>query len=411
MKKNTYIFWLLILLLPFYCQKENSTEPEPGNGSHPQVDIPWPSLAESPWPSTHGDMQCTGRSRYEGPREGKVGWTYFNDGIFNEISGVVIGEDGTIYFCAKPERSPSVNYYLHALNPDGSLKWKKKLEGLMAWTPIIGAGDVIYVAAYGGPFYAFNSDGTVKWTYDTSTIIYTFAPALGLDGTIYFVDVEGTLYALNSDGSLKWTTRGTAGLYMENPNYSIAMSPDGGVLYAGGSDNTFNAIDAHTGSVRWQLPTGYILQTSPLVDCSGNIYFIKLDSTFVIWSVTPEGEFRWKSDVYVHHFVSLHIDKDGNIYAYGGKNKLLCFDYAGNLRWSKVMLDADISIHQTSIRGDCKGMIYFDYTYRYIIAMDQSGNRQFICELPDTSYGRIMGAISSDACLYVAGRFEFFCIK
>jgi len=404
-----FIVTLSILLL-FSCREKSPNEP-PDENSHPQVDIPWPSLADSPWPITHGDAQCTGRSKYPGPREGKVCWTYSKDGFSNEISGVVIGEDGTIYFCAKPERSPSLNYYLHALNPDGSLKWKAKLEGIMAWTPMIGAGDVIYVASYAGPFYAFNSDGTVKWTYDTSTIIYTFAPALGLDGTIYFVDVEGMLYALNPDGSLRWSTHGKAGLYMETPNYSIAMSPDGSVLYAGGSDNTLNAIDTQTGSVLWQIPTGYPLQTSPLVDCDGNIYFIKEDSTFVIWSVTPEGKFRWKSDVYVDYFVSLHMDKDGNIYAYGGNNKLLSFDYAGNLRWSKVMLDVDISIHQTSIRGDSEGMIYFDYTYRYIVALDQSGNRQFVCELPDMSYGRMMGALSSDGRLYVSGRYKFLCIK
>lgn len=58
MKRKIFILWLAVLLLPFYCHKDNSTKPEPSNGSHPQVDIPWPSLAESPWPSAHGNVQC-----------------------------------------------------------------------------------------------------------------------------------------------------------------------------------------------------------------------------------------------------------------------------------------------------------------------------------------------------------------
>lgn len=39
-----------------------------------QVKIPWPSLADSPWPILRGDMQGTGRSEYIGPRTNNVIW-------------------------------------------------------------------------------------------------------------------------------------------------------------------------------------------------------------------------------------------------------------------------------------------------------------------------------------------------
>lgn len=38
--------------------------------------------------------------------------------------------------------------YLYALKPDGSLKWKKEIEGKFASTPIVGTGDIIYVPTY-----------------------------------------------------------------------------------------------------------------------------------------------------------------------------------------------------------------------------------------------------------------------
>jgi outer membrane protein assembly factor BamB len=402
---------LVSVLLMVACQQKNPSAP-PKETIHPQVDIPWPSLANSPWPAAHGSIQCTGRSKYRGPREGKVCWTFSEEKFRNEISGVVIGEDSTIYFSAKREFSQDYNRYLYALNPDGSLKWKAKIEAIQASTPMIGAGDVIYLPAAGGPFYAFNSDGTVRWKYDTSSLLYTFSTALGLDGTIYFSDTDGMLYALFPNGSLKWSTKGNAGLYSDASNFSIAISPDGTVLYLAGLDTTINAINAQTGTVLWQLPTEHKLITAPLVDCDGNVYFIKKDTIgFVIFSVTSTGAFRWKSAVSVDPYISLHMDKDGNIYAYGRKNELLSFDYSGNLRWSIVMLEVDISTSPGSIRGDGEGMIYFAYSYRYIVAIDQSGNNQFVCELPDLSDGLIMGALSSDGHLYVSGAYQFFCIK
>jgi hypothetical protein len=78
------------------CKK--STEPI-GDSNTPgyQEEIPWPSLADSPWPMNHGDPQSTGRSKFTGP---------IADTIIEEVeainiqSGVSIGPDSTIYFCS-----------------------------------------------------------------------------------------------------------------------------------------------------------------------------------------------------------------------------------------------------------------------------------------------------------------------
>ena len=148
-----------------------------------------------------------------------------------------------------------------------------------------------------------------------------------------------------------------------------------------------------------------------MVDSDGNIYFIKRDSIFALCSVTPEGETRWQTNEFVDPYVAFHIDKDGNIYAYGGQNRLLSFDYEGNLRWKREMISGNIATGTNSIIGDSSGRIYFAYGYRYVLGFNQNGEKLFTCELPDLSDGLIMGAITPSQKLIVCGEYQVFCIK
>ena len=73
---NKIIFLIIILLIFISCRKDTTgietEEPLPPGY---QQDIPWPSLADSPWPINHGDPQSTGRSKYPGPA--KKSWDPF----------------------------------------------------------------------------------------------------------------------------------------------------------------------------------------------------------------------------------------------------------------------------------------------------------------------------------------------
>jgi len=60
--EKIYLFLLsVVLFVP--CIKAQQQQP-----------IPWPSLADSPWPFIRGDMQATGRSKYIGPITNNVVW-------------------------------------------------------------------------------------------------------------------------------------------------------------------------------------------------------------------------------------------------------------------------------------------------------------------------------------------------
>ena len=122
MKKSKLMILIFFLTMIFSCQREKNPVTPPGGGNiHPQVAIPWPSLADSPWPIAHGNMQCTGRSSFKGPQEGKVSWRFTEEHMVDLLCSPVIGEDGTIYFTS--------NRSLYALNPNGTLKWKTRDAG------------------------------------------------------------------------------------------------------------------------------------------------------------------------------------------------------------------------------------------------------------------------------------------
>lgn len=413
MKKLIYIILISALLLLLSCHKKSPTGP-PNDNIHPQMDIPWPSLANSPWPITHGDAQCTGRSKFKGPREGKFVWAFSEEDFIFEESGIVIGEDSAIYFTAEIRR-PQMRHYLYALNPDGSLRWKQKLNDTDAYspTPIIGNGDFIYVIRQDGRYYAFDHDGNLKWKLDTPTSNYIISAGLGLNEVFYYANTRGIWYALNIDGTLQWSNSKISESYIPYTS-SIAMSPNGSTVYAAAPDSTINAIDAATGNILWQLKVGYnLLYSSPLVDSDGNVYFILKEEGkgFLINSISPDGEIRWKSEKGVGYMASMCMDKDGNIYAYSGDLHLISFDYNGKFRWQSPLISGDILQWPTSIIVDAEGVAFIVMPWRYVMAFDQQGNQLFVCELPDRSDWLIMGSISEDGHLYVASKYQVYCIK
>jgi len=85
--------------------------------SQQQNDVPWPTLADSPWPMIKHDPQFTGRSPYKGPQKLNIMWIRdMPNGIF---SGPAIGENDNLFFGS---------YYVfgdefYSYTPDGNEIW------------------------------------------------------------------------------------------------------------------------------------------------------------------------------------------------------------------------------------------------------------------------------------------------
>ncbi len=111
---------------------------------------------------TGKSVNNTGQSNYTGPQTNITKWKYT---LETEVLGSpAIGSDGTVYIGTY--NGPDKDGYFYAFNPDGTLKWTYHTYGIVG-TPAIGSDGAIYVGAYLGVLYAFNPNGTVKWTFDT----------------------------------------------------------------------------------------------------------------------------------------------------------------------------------------------------------------------------------------------------
>ena len=96
---------------------------------------------------------------------GKKSWEFLPDAFFRGFHASPMLNEGTIYIM-------SHDYYLYAVNPDGTEKWKFVTEGISNSTPSIGDDGTIYVGSSDEHLYAVNPDGTMKWKFYTGKDLY-----------------------------------------------------------------------------------------------------------------------------------------------------------------------------------------------------------------------------------------------
>jgi outer membrane protein assembly factor BamB len=122
--------------------------------------------------------------------------------IDNYAENPTIAPEGTVYFGMHASFFAGINepldYYLLAINPDGTPKWNFETGDHMLSSAAVGSDGTIYFGCYNGKFYALNSDGSLRWEFITGDEIKS-SPAISSDGTVYFGSNDGYFYALYSD--------------------------------------------------------------------------------------------------------------------------------------------------------------------------------------------------------------------
>jgi hypothetical protein len=331
-----FYFVLLAFLFSLTGCKNEGTSPQelpPGY----QRDIPWPSLADSPWPMNRGNPQCTGRSKFNGPKFGVVVWEF--DSIYTQGS-FAIGKDSTIYIMARNG--------LYSIRPDGKLKWffeSSFSENLT--NPIVLSDGTIYAVNSSGIIFALGSDGNKRWEYKTPDYgtylggIVMEGMNIGIDGTLYFLDGSKTLCALSLQGKVLWQI--TDPDFYLGPN-TLTFSPDGSTLYIQCISSSICAFDLKSKNIKWKFGNT-IISEPPLVDSDGNIYFHTISNTYndgkpAFYSLKPDGSIRWS---FVHNkndLIGAGADPTIDIYGntYFASDSLWCLDYNGSLKW-KTKLD------------------------------------------------------------------------
>lgn len=377
------------------CDGENGvTGPiEPPGRQH---DIPWPSLADSPWPMGHHDPQSTGRSPHVAGPEGKLVWKKEGLAVF---SGVILDTDGTLYY---ESADSAMVWALYAVNSDGSLKWKSSLYtpppptmGTKNFTyPVLSASGTIYVISRDGNLYAINRDGSRKWALSADAPARTRGLTIGLDGTLYFVSGSGTLQAVNAGGSLKWQKFVDEGFWSGETGPPIVFSPDGEVLYVGGKTKGLYAIGLD-GGIMWfteRVTNDFV--SMRLVDSQGNIYAANGDTTVI--SFTPDGHVRWTFHE-VRFPLGITMDYDGNVYFWSAGG-LVSLTYDGALRWTYPIPDP----FGGELVCDQEGTIYFGAGFQsgLFYAVRRDGSLKWTVSLPAALDFSPTPAIAIDGSVY-----------
>ena len=290
--------------------------------------------AGAAWPMHRRCPGGNAESPVVGPRKlPTVAWTQSN------LSTPLVAADGTLY-ASTDDPDPIPSGTLHALAPDGSVKWAHPYTGAWGIAP-----DGIVLSLSGANSIAFEGlrpDGSIAWSLPSSADDCGFTGVtVGGDGTFYFLATdEGTsctpgIHVLSADGS--WTTvlplpaanafyapsLGTDGSILfemnvpsgtEYVNVLEAMRPDGteawrvtctenadsvgqpvvaadGTIYLAG-DSTLSAVRAD-GRVHWQVPVTAV--ANPTLGPDGTVYL--LDAAWTLLSVRPDGTVAWRTSI------------------------------------------------------------------------------------------------------------------
>ncbi len=360
---------LLASLVMFYTNCQKSTEPGENNKPPPgyQEDIPWPSLADSPWPMSHHDPQSTGRSKISGPITNTIEWEYSDR--LDLYTGVAIGTDSTIYFV-----NSAFNEGFIALRPNGQVKWKlnQGTNHKAPTTPIITSDGTIFFYDGYEQVYAVDPSGSIKWDFEIEQGTKNEIFNIGLDGTLYFVGINQTLYAYSQEGDLLWSLFDER-IYNQGGTIRVTFSTDGKTLYIPGYAVTLLAVDIGTQKVKWAYGENMFTQGA-MIDSDDNIYILT-ENRFTVGpginliALKNNGELKWKysSGQQLANDNIPTIDRYGNIYF--AADSLYSFTYDGNLRWKVELSD----FCDSPLICDQDGNIYAGLNGISVLAFDSNG--------------------------------------
>jgi hypothetical protein len=248
------------------------------------------------------------------PASGRVNWRFQMDAPYSMVRPV-IGPDGTIYIV-------DVFAHLYALAPDGGLKWVVSAAGDQGVA--VGLDGTIYVASE-SDIKAFNSDGSLKWTFvQNPRAFICLGVSVGPDGNIYSVGVEGLgVFSLTPAGQLRWAV--PEGYSHPIVDYAeIVFGPNGS------DQQLYFGANSHMRALRLDGTSVFTLNGSfqPAIGPDGSVHS-------ALASFSPNGSLIWNfvSPYSYNTFSPADVGSTGIHYFTQNRVQLFALNTGGSVSW------------------------------------------------------------------------------
>jgi len=227
--------------------------------------------------------------------EGQQEWNISFKGVHEMRmfqSSPALDEDGIIYVASTrlDERGFLRDGWVHAVNPNGTEKWRYERGLGISSSPAIAENGNIYIGGGDGHLFALDKEtGEEVWAFGVPGAVFS-SPAIDSDGTIYFGGNDHNLYAVNPDGTKRWN------FTTEGPIFSSPSIGQDGTIYFGSHDNNIYAINPD-GTQRWNFTADSQVLSSPAIDGDGSLYITSYEGVLYAFQQTKRP----------HNIINLHI--------------------------------------------------------------------------------------------------------
>jgi len=299
-----------------------------------------------------------GSEKWRFPQEADAKISFYAAPVLTEDGQLIVG---------------GYNHVLYSLDPGtGVENWSfTGAKNRYIGSPLAGISG-IYAPNADRALYALDSQGKMRWSYQTAGEQWTRPAADPNCDCIYLPSMDHRLYAINAqDGSVKWESEAMGGAMVGTPAYA----PDG-TLFVGSFNSEMLAINAANGRIRWRVPTdgwvwgGPAFQEDSLYfgDLKGSFYALDATTGRTRWKITPDGPIT-QTPLLAEEGI-FFATQVGSVYA---------LDYNGSIRWNTVVGN---KLHTSPVMDGDKILVSPTEADHILVALDLNGNQlwQFIPE-------------------------------
>ncbi|MBI4834070.1 MAG: PQQ-binding-like beta-propeller repeat protein [Planctomycetes bacterium] len=369
----------------------------------------------------------------------------FTTGVNDNLFGLSITSSELIYSTAAIDEGPGVTtptiyfgcyngriygLYLNAypafgINA-GDGRWGYVTGDFVHSSPVVDIDGMVYVGSEDSRLYGFNSNGSLRFTFQTSGNIRS-SPVVAENGSVITVSEDNKVYAigliigglantpsprfhynqaqtgLNSYGGPSTNTP-AANTFTGDQIWSSPAIGSNGVIYFGCNNGNLYAM-ASNGTIRWTYPTaeGDDIQSSPAIGADGTIYFGDMGG--YVYALVDNGgspTLLWTYQVPTTEAIysSPNIDSQSNIYFGCIDGNLYSLNARGTFRW-RFQTGGEIwSSPALTATGATTSIIYIGSNDGVLYAINSNGSESWSYQTAPAGAIRSSPAIGTNNRVY-----------